>query len=311
MENEDMNLQLSFDDDITLDEKAITKEKSEMISKITKAKDNDYKMPKDLYLKLMSSNIHPNVYAILINGAMQFNLTYDRCHKNDEDITRINTVDVYKKILYSNSVLLFATTLTTLKLVAADCVECYEKEATYVYNRCLYLTINYLKENRKLLPPFLTYSSIDWNDNVDFLLTCINELEIDDKTLWKNIIREKLLNKENMNILFKNKPILNLMYLILCGTKFSSQDTKKIKLFLRLEKVQEEIKSFDAYFYRKKIVPIINKTKKQDIPMKSEEMLYRLYISEINKILVDYNDPDSEKCQISFFDQDVIVKSLV
>lgn len=311
MKNEEFEAQLSFNDkDILLSDEEITKEKSIMISNITNAKENNYKMPKDLYHKLMSSDMHPNVYAILINGARQFNLSYDRFYKDDINVSRLNTIDVYKKILYSNSVLFIATTLTTLKLEADDCVEAYKNEAIYVYENCLFLTINYLKNNKKLIPPFLMFSDIDWNENIDFLLKCIYELDLDDKFLWKNIIRNKILNQNNMNKVIKDNTILKVMYLLLCDIKFDLNHKRKVRNFLLLEKVQEQIKEFDVYFYRKKVVPIIM-GHELNIPLK-EDIIYNLYKNEINNILTDYNFSNEgiENAQISLFEDD-INKSLV
>ena len=113
-----------------------------------------------------------------------------------------------------------------------------------------------------------------------------------------------------MNKVIKDNTILKVMYLLLCDIKFDLNHKRKVRNFLLLEKVQEQIKEFDVYFYRKKVVPIIM-GHELNIPLK-EDIIYNLYKNEINNILTDYNFSNEgiENAQISLFEDD-INKSLV
>lgn len=248
--------QLSFDDEIVI----LEEQNSEMYSKLNSAKNNNYKMPKNLYNEIMSSDMHPNVYCILLSGARSFNLTFDRCYKNDCDVVRVDTIEVYKKILYSKSSFYIGTALTTLKLEAYDCwVEKYKMEANYVYDVCASLTIDFLKKcnDNLFTSSFINFSEINWNNFFEFLSNFIESCKIDDKFLWEKIVKCNLLNKENMSILLKDKIILMIMYLINCKIKFKSKDKKRIREFLNLKKVQDNIKEIDLYFYENKIKKLL------------------------------------------------------
>lgn len=237
--------QLRFYENIASSEEDIKFMKSDMISKLNKSANNNYKMSNSLYNEIMSSDAHPNVYSILLDNARAFNLAFDRFYKTDDDAVRIDVVELYKKLLKPNSILYASLSLTCLKLEADECdIKNYKTEAKFIYDTCAGLTIDFLKncDDKELTHSFINLSEINWDNFFDFLLNFIDTCGVDDEFLWKRIVKNKLLNKKNMCVLLKEKYILMLMHLISVKTKFNGKDKNRIKYFLHFEKVQDEIK---------------------------------------------------------------------
>lgn len=305
MDNMIFGRQLSFNDNFDVSEEKQKDIWSDIYSKINAAKKNDYKMPRELYNEIMSKKMHPNVYAILLNGVRPFNLTYDRCYSNNDDVVRIDAVGVYKKILHSKDAMFIGISLNMLKLEADDCtVEKYKMEAKYIYDKCVSSTIDFLKESddKKFTYDFLCFSEINWNDNFAFLLKFIETCGISDKFLWERIVKLGLLNKKNIEILLNEKTTLMIMYLIHRKTKFSGKDKKRIKDFLSFKKVQDEIKEIDLSFYNTKINPLLTGDNViLTIDKKNQEKLFRGFEDKLSNIIRKYVFHDEEDLQISLF----------
>ncbi len=304
----DFKKQLRFYENIAaLSEEDKKNIKSDMISKLNGSVNNNYKMSKKLYNEIISSDEQPNVYSILLDNVKSFNLTFDKFYKNDDDSIRIDAIEVYKKLLNSNSILYASLSLTCLKLEADEClVKSYKTEAKYIYNTCANLTIDFLKkcDDKELTYLFINFSEIDWNDFFEFLLNFVESYNIDDEFLWKRIVKNKLLNNTNMGILLEEKYILMLMYLINCKTRFNSKDKNRLKYFFHFEKIQDEIKRIDLRFYETKIASIL--TNDFNVIERSEmEKLFKTFESEIKKIIYEYNENNEEEnLQTSLFSEE-------
>ncbi len=296
--------QLRFYENIALSEEDIKFMKSDMISKLNKSANNNYKMSNSLYNEIMSSDAHPNVYSILLDNARTFNLTFDRFYKTDDDAVRIDVVEVYKKLLKPNSILYASLSLTCLKLEADECdIKNYKTEAKFIYDTCAGLTIDFLKncDDKELTYSFINLSEIDWDNFFDFLLDFIETCDVDDEFLWKRIVKNKFLNKKNMCVLLKEKYILMLMYLISVKTKFNGKDKNRIKYFLHFEKVQDEIKKIDLSFYETKVKPILTENC-NNIGKTDKEKLFKVFEEKMKNLICGYAyNAEEENLQTSLF----------
>lgn len=275
---------------------------SEVYSKLHHAKENDYKLPKELYEQIMDGDMHPNVYSVLINGARSFNLTYDRLYKNSDFVSRIDTIGVFKKVLSSKNILFIGLCLTNLRYDMLECVEKYKKEATYVYDTCVNLAFDFLKKlnDDDMIREFLCFSEVDWNNEFSFLCEFVQRVNLSDKVLWDRLIKPKLLNKENMSILLKEKTLLMLMYLINCDTNFDNSDKTKIRTLFRYTQMTDEVRAIDNGFYEKKIKRMVKgKFKPHENKLKWEH-----YEKSIKDMMNWYVDDDNAGLQMSFFKTD-------